>query len=154
MDHATDTEPLHDLAEQSAGAGTWILMVVNEAVESEYNWRKGSYSGMARKLEYVLVTANMTQYCEGVYKRSGKEPNATENFDRAKSRFKRGTVWKVSKVCLAKQNSKYLDCSCKVVIDMNMSIFQPMPQSTVKMPTQAAPPTDLATLLNCTEIEC
>ena len=151
MEPPTDTEPLHDLTEQSAGVGTWILTVVNDAVESEYNWRKGTYSGTGRKLEYVLVSADVTQYCEGVYKRSGKEPKATENFDRAKSRFKRGTLWKVSKVCLAKQNSKYLGCSCKVVIDMNMSTFQPMLMSTVKMPTQAAPPEDLATLLNCPE---
>ena len=58
-------------------------------------------------------------------------------------------MWKVSKVSLAKQNSKCLGCSCKVVIDMNTSTFQPVLQSTVKMPTQAAPPEDLATLLSC-----
>ena len=71
--------------------------------------------------------------------RIGKEPNATENFERAKKKFKRGIVWKVSKVSLAKQNSKHLGCSCKVLIDMNTSTFQPVLQSTVKMPTQATP---------------
>ena len=60
-------------------------------------------------------------------------------------------MWKVSKVSLAKQDSKYLGCSCKVLIDMNTSSFQPVLQSTVKMPMEAAPPEDLATLLSCPE---
>ena len=60
-------------------------------------------------------------------------------------------MWKVSKVSLAKQNSKHFGCSCKVLIDMNTSTFHPVLQSTVKMPAQAAPPEDLATLLRCPE---
>ena len=66
-------------------------------------------------------------------------------------KFKRGTVWKVSKVSFVNQNPKYLGYSCKVLIDMNMSTFQPMLQSAEKMPTQPAPPEDLATLLSCPE---
>ena len=128
-----------------------MLILVSDPRDSEYNWTKRGASGTGRKLEYVLVSEDGTQYCEGVYKRIGKEPNATENFELAKKKFNRGTVWKVSKVSLARQNSKYLGCSCKVLIDMNTSTFQPVLQSTVKMPTQAAPPEDLATLLSCPE---
>jgi len=64
-------------------------------------------------------------------------------------KFKRNSVWKVSKISLAKSNAKYLGCSHKVVIDMNASNFQPVLQSTVKMPQQATPPEDLSTLLQC-----
>ena len=52
---------------------------------------------------------------------------------------------------MAKQNPKYLGCSCKVLIKMNTSTFQSVRQSTVQMPTEAAPPEDLATLLSCPE---
>ena len=50
-----------------------------------------------------------------------------------------------------KQNTKYLGCSCKIVIDMNQSTFTPVLSSTVNMPLQAAPPDDLETLLQCPE---
>ena len=146
-----DTEPLQHLTEQSAGVASWMLTLVKEPRDSEYKWNKGEKSGTGRKLECILVSEDGAQYCEGVYKRTGKEPQATENFQQAKKKFKQGTVWKVSKVALVKQNPKYLGCSCKILIDMNMSTFQPVLQSTVKMPTQPAPPEDLATLLNCPE---
>ena len=51
-----DTEPLQHLTEQSAGVGSWILKLVNDPQESEYQWNKGNYSGVGRKLEYVLVS--------------------------------------------------------------------------------------------------
>ena len=102
-------------------------------------------SSKGRKLEYVLVSEDETQYCEGICRRMGKEPKATENFEQAKKNFKRGSVWKVSMFALAKQNPKYLGCSCKRVIDMNLSTFTLVLQCPVKMPTQPAPPEDLAT---------
>ena len=146
-----DTEPLQHLTDQSAGVGSWMLKVVREPQQSEYKWNKGKASGTGRKLECLLVSEDGTQYCEGIYKRIGREPKATQEFELATRKFKQDTVWKVSKVSLAKQNSKYLGCSCKVLIDMNTSTFQPVLQSTVQMPTQAAPPEDLATLLSCPE---
>ena len=68
-----------------------------------------------------------------------------------KQKFQKGTIWKISKVSLAKQAKKYLGCSCKIVIDMNATTFQAVLQSTVKMPIQATPPEDLSTLLQCPE---
>ena len=135
-----ETEPLQHLTEQSARVGSWMLAVASDPREVEYAWNKGEKSGKGRKLEYVLISEDGTQYCEGIYKRAGKEPKATENFEKAKKKFQRGTVWKVAKVTLAKQNPKYLGCSCKVLVDMNASTFQPVLQSTVRMPTQPAPP--------------
>ena len=84
-----DTEPLQHLTEQSAGVGNWMLTVVSEPHESEYTWNKGGDKhGTGRKLEYVLVSEDCTQYCEGVYKRIGKEPRATDNFEQAKNSSK------------------------------------------------------------------
>ena len=67
-----DTEPLQHLTEQSAGVINLMLKVDSEPRESEYKWNKGSASGTGRKLEYVLVSEDGTQYCEGIYKRIGK----------------------------------------------------------------------------------
>ena len=114
------TEPLQHLTDQSAGVGTWILKVAMEPQElaDPFKNRKNECAE-GRKLECVLVSEDSTQYCQGLYKRSGKEPKATQDFESAKRKFQKGTIWKVSKVSLAKQRQKYLGCSCKVVIDMN-----------------------------------
>ena len=145
------TEPLHHLTEQSAGVGTWMVKVAMEPCDLTYSWTKNNKTNNGRKLEFVLVSDDATKYCQGLYQRRGKEPKATEDFEAAKRKFHKGTIWKVSKVSLAKQNPKYMGCSCKISIDMNTSKFEPVLQSTINMPMQAAPPEDLATLLECHE---
>ena len=144
-----DAEPLQNLTEQSGGVGRWLVTVVMPPREVIYTWNKGGKSGQGKRLEYLLVSEDGAQYCEGSYKRIGKEPKATADYNKAKQDFKKGSIWTVSKVSLTKQNTKYLRCSCKIVIDMNTSSFQPVLQSIVKMPSQAAPAEDLETLLQC-----
>ena len=61
-----DTEPLQHLTEQSTGVGAWMLKLVNEPLETEYKWNKENISGHRRKLEYMLVSPDSTQYCEGL----------------------------------------------------------------------------------------
>ena len=145
------TEPLHHLTEQSAGVGTWMLKVAMEPCDHSYSWNKANKTNNGRKLEFVLVSDDATKYCQGVYQRRGKEPKATEDIEAAKKKFLKGTIWKVSKVSLARQSPKYIGCSCKTTIDMNTSKVEPVLQSTITMPMQAAPPEDLATLLECNE---
>ena len=145
------TEPLQHLTEQSAGIGAWMLQVTGDPKDTEYTWNKNGKSGKGRKLEIILVSEESSEYCLGVYRRLGKEPKATQDFEASKKKYKQGSIWKVSKVSLAKENSKFLGCSCKVVIDMNASTFHPVLQSTVTMPMQATPPEDLNTLLQCPE---
>ena len=103
------------------------------------------------KAYITTISEDSTQYCEGLYKKAGGKPKSTDNFKQAQTEHKNGTIWKVSQVSLAQQNPLYLGCSHKVVIDMNKSTFTPVLQSTVKMPTQVAPPDDLATLLKCSK---
>ena len=143
------TEPLQQLTEKSAGVGAWMVLVSNEPRDVEFKWTKKGSSGSGRKLEFRLVSEDSTQYCEGVFKKKGREPQATTDFVTAKAKFKKGTIWKVSKASLTNDNPKYLGCSHKVVIDMNSSGFQPVLQSTVQMPKQATPPENLNTLLEC-----
>ena len=95
------------------------------------------------------MSEDQSQYCEGLYRRIGKERQATQNYQQMKMKFKQGTMWKISKVWFVNQNRKYLGCSCKFIIDMNTSTFQPVLENIVKMPTQPTPPEDLATLLSC-----
>ena len=102
------TEPLHHLTEQSAGVGTWMVKVAMEPCEVTYSWTKANRTNTGRKLEFVLVSDDATKYCQGVYQRRGKEPKATEDFEAAKRKFLKGTIWKVSKVSLAKQHPKYM----------------------------------------------
>ena len=114
-----------------------------------YQWTKNSTTNTGKKFECLLVSEDSTQYCLGLFKRKGKEPGATQNFNAAVAKFTKGSIWKVSKITLANTDRKYLGCSHKVAIDLNSSSFKPVLQSTVKMPNQATPPEDLYTLLQC-----
>ena len=143
------SQPLPELTEQSAGVGAWILKVSGEAQASTYPWNKNGKSGKGARLDWVLVSEDSTQYCQGLYKRKGQEPAATREIDAAKAKYKPNSIWKASKLSLIKENPKYLGCSCKVFIDMNTSSFQPVLQSTVQMPIQATPPEHLSELLQC-----
>ena len=90
------TEPLQHLTEQSAGVGAWMLQVTGEPKDSEYTWNKNGKSGKGRKLEYFFVSEESSQYCLGIYKRLGKEPAATKDFEEAK----KSTRKEVSGKCL------------------------------------------------------
>ena len=71
-------EPLRNLTMQSAGSAQWMLMVAGEPKEHEYQWTKGNKSGTGRKLGCLLVSEDSTEYCPGVYKKAGNEPQATK----------------------------------------------------------------------------
>ena len=143
------TEPLQNLTEQSARVGTWVLSVASNPRTEVYSFDKGKGKGNGMKFECLLVSDNSEEYCLGQFRRKGKEPTATREFNAAADKFKKGTVWKVNKISLAKKDKKYLGCSHKVLIDMNASNFQPVLQSTVNMPEVATPPEHLNTLLLC-----
>jgi len=144
-------EPLPNLSEQSARIGTWLLSVATHPRVEEYTYGKGTGKGKGKgkKFECLLVSDDSDAYCLAQFRKKGKEPAATNEFQATMDQFKRNSVWKVSKISLAKSNAKYLGCSHKVVIDINASKFKPVLQSTVKMPQQATPPEDLNTLLQC-----
>ena len=82
------TEPLQNLTEQSAGVGAWLLSVASEPRPIEYTWTKAQGQvGTGKKFECLLVAADSTEYCLGLYKRKGKEPVATREFMAAVARF-------------------------------------------------------------------
>ena len=126
-----------------------MLIVARNPWKVGYQWNKNGKSGTGHKLEVVLMSEDSTQYCEDVFRKKGKEPQATKDVDAAKDKFATGTIWKLSKASLTNDNPKYVGCSCKVVIDMRNSTFEPVLQSTAQMPKQVTPPADLNTLLQC-----
>ena len=144
-----ETEPLAALSEQSARVGTWRLAVVSEPKAETYTWSKGAGGGEGKKFQVRLVSEESTVYCVGIFRRRGKEPAASKAFDEAKDKFTKGSVWNVNKLTLVKTERKYLGCSHKVVIDLNMSRFEPIFAGFEKMPKQATPPDDLHALLEC-----
>ena len=92
-----DAEPLQNLIEQSGGVGRWLVTVVMPPREDIYSWNKGGKSGEGKRLKYLLVSEDAAQYCEGSYRRIGKEPKATDDYNKAKQKFKKGTIWIVPK---------------------------------------------------------
>ena len=87
-----DAEPLQNLTEQSGGVGRWLVTVVMPPREIVYKWSKGGKSGEGKRLLYLLVSEDGAQYCEGSYRRIGKEPKATDDFNKAKIKFQKGSI--------------------------------------------------------------
>ena len=85
-------EPLQNLTEQSARVGSWLLSVAEDPKPEEYTWTKGIGKGTGKKFECRLVSEDSEQYCLGVFKRKGKEPAATKDFNAAVEKFKKGSV--------------------------------------------------------------
>ena len=105
---AMHSEPLEDLSEQSARVGSWVPSVATAPRSEEYKWTKGTACGAGKKFECLLVSQDSTQYCVGLYRKKGKAPAATKEFTAASSRFKKGTIWKVNKITLAKTEPTFL----------------------------------------------
>ena len=89
-----DAEPLQNLTEQSGGVGCWLVTVVMPPREVIYTWNKGGKSGPGKTSEYLLVSEDDAQYCEGRYMRKEKEPKATVDYNKAKQDFKKVTIWR------------------------------------------------------------
>ena len=118
-----DTEPLGNLTDQSARVGSWLLSVATVPRTEDYKWTKGNTNNTGKKLEFLLVSEDSAEYCLGVFRKRGKEPGATKEFTAAVTKFTKGSVWKASKITLAKTEPKYLGCSHKVAIDLSTSNF-------------------------------
>ena len=103
-----DTEPLGNLTDQSARVGTWLLSVATEPRTEEYKWTRGNTSNTGKKLECLLVPGDSTEYCLGLFRKRGKEPGATKEFTAAVANFTKGSIWKASKITLAKAEPTYL----------------------------------------------
>ena len=80
-----------------------MVTVAVEPKEIAFTWNKNGKTGTGRKLECLLVSDDSIQYCEGIYRRQGKEPKATQDFDAMKQKFQKGIIWNISKVSLAKR---------------------------------------------------
>ena len=81
------TEPLQHLTDKSASVGAWMVAIAIEPKEVTFTWNKNGKSGSGRKLEGMLVLDDSTRYCEGIYRRQGKEPEATQDFDAMQRKF-------------------------------------------------------------------
>ena len=91
-------EPLPNLSEQSARIGTWLLSVANHPRVEEYTYGKGTGKGKGKgkKFECLLVSDDSDAYCLGPFRKKGKEPAGTNEFQTKMEQFKRNSVWKVS----------------------------------------------------------
>ena len=60
------------------------MKVVGEAREREYSYQWDGKQMKGRSFTIMLLSDDPTQYCYGKYTRRGKEPKATQDFDKAK----------------------------------------------------------------------
>ena len=93
--------PLAELVSGSAGIGCWKLKVVGPPKEREYTYQWDGKTVKGKSFSVLLLSLDTTQYCYGKFTRRGKEPKATTDFTKAKTKFQDGTVWQVTKPTLA-----------------------------------------------------
>ena len=138
---------LQELAGGSSAFGEWILKIDDVSMDHEYSYQ---WQGNQRTGKYCtvrLVSEEPSLYCTGKLQRRGKEPEATRNYKASKEKFMVGTVWKFSKVALAKEQKLYIGSPVKVVIDLNQTRATPVLQSTRYANLEPSPAGELATLL-------
>ena len=56
----------------------------------EYRWTKGNTTSTGKKFECLLVPEDSTEYCLGLFRRKGKEPDTTKEFTAAAAKFTKG----------------------------------------------------------------
>ena len=142
-----EMQSLAEMTTQSAKIGRWLLRLWTPPDEEDYQYTMRGKTIQGKVLRCCFVSTDSTHYCIGKYKRKGKEPQASEEFRAIKNKFQNATMWRLSRVSLLNEKPIYLGSPIKIVIDLNSTVFQPLLQSTVTMPSHPTPPEDLATLL-------
>ena len=98
------------------------------------------------KLECILLSEDSNSYCMGLVKRHGSTAAAEPNFNAFVTKFGEDTVWSMSRITLAKENTPFISSPVKHVVDLTKTKVAAVLQSTPfpKIPT---PPENLATVL-------
>ena len=140
---------LSELNAKSAGIGGWVVQVHGmRHVHYEYQWQGKPQKG--QKLECLLVTSD-GNYCQGVVRtlppRAGGEDPGSE-LKKVLQKFTSGSVWRMTKVALAKEKKEYMGSPCKVCIDIRKTRTDPVLRGAVKMPPAPAPEEDLKTIVS------
>lgn len=142
-----ESTPLAELVSSSAGFGRWKVKVAGPPKEHEYTYQWDGRAKTGKSFSVVLLSSDATQYCYGKFTRRGKEPKATEDFAKAKTKFQDGSVWLLTKPTLTKDKKLYIGSSVKAVVDLNSSTMTPVLQSTEFAQLVPTPAESLETLL-------
>ena len=124
-----------ELTLQSANIGTWFLKIDSEVREKEYTYEWDGKTKTGKRFDCTLMSTNSMEYCLGSYRRRGREPKASEDFQNAKRRFKPESIWRVAKVTLLKEKAAFISAPVKIVIDLQSTRCAPIPEAAMaRMP--------------------
>ena len=98
------------------------------------------------KLECILLSEDSNSYCMGLVKRHGSTAAAEQNFNNFVTKFREDTVWSMSRITLAKENTQFISSPVKHVVDLTKTKVSAVLQST-SFPKIPTPPENLATVL-------
>ena len=96
---------LYELTPQSAKVGAWIVKIAEEPKEWEYNYNWGGKTNKGRRLEVMMVSPKAEWYCIGICVRRGDNPKSNADFVAMVKKFKKGSIWRMTKVSLSKEKT-------------------------------------------------
>ena len=102
---------LAELQPESCGIGEWTLRVHGEPRVLQYEYQQAGNIRSGAKLECTLISTDPPMSCPGMARRGG--PKGKAQFQRAAEAFKSGTIWKSSKITVAKEKPIYVSAPAK-----------------------------------------
>ena len=133
---------LFELNDKSGTIASWTVKVHGVTWEDyDYVWQGTPKKGA--KVVCNLLSSRSDEYCAGTIR---MQKNDKEELQRQKQKFADGTVWKLSKVTLAKEKREWIAASAKICIDLRKTQCDPVLQSTVPMPPAPTPSDSLFAL--------
>ena len=141
------TQALSELSPATASIGEWVVTVHKQPQVASYSYKWNGKVMNSKKIDVLLISEDAEAYCIGRAKCSSANPRDVNALTTLAAKFKSGSIWKITKVCLMAEPKPHLGCSVKVVVDLSKTKLIPMLQSAVPMPVAPAPIEQLSDIL-------
>ena len=142
-------QALEELTPQSGSIGTWLLAIVDEPRQWEYEYSYNGRKIKGKRFEVILVGSDPGVYCIGAFRRKTDSPAGNRRFVEGLGQFKRSSIWEASKIAIAKEKPCFISSPLKLMIDLGASQMTPVLQGLHKMPSEVTPLDTLHTILEC-----
>ena len=136
--------PLRELNKRSARHGNWILKAVKaDIISYTYPWKGKEATN--NKLKVIFTAPEEGSYCMGLMKMNKK--NIEELETARDNKFKKGALFRATKVAFLEEKQQYVHTPFKLVLDLRVTQFAGLLTVSFPMPSLPSPPADVAAIV-------